>query len=360
MGALAGLVVFALRGYLYADALPNWWNTTAAAVAVVAAFVAQRRVQNIFAGLAAAALLTLHPTWRQQSLGNGLQLLSETLLPAVGAVVAVGWRLTFHPRFAWRMWPVVGVCLAGCIGLLLSGNVLANAVGLEHPDSGRQGAYALILGPTGLLAGALLALGLRSRSAETKPSMFNPPTAMIVAVAAAVGGVIFGHFLTRVVMTAQTEVHPEVIIATRQVPKLMLVPAGHPWQFAVDRLQGPWTFSTDVFTGTQVDAWAWPSFYLTLPLLAYAFWRTVRRGAIQWGRKDPPYAWLLSLATLAVPAMLAARPGSPEEQTPLLLLSLVVALGVFLPIDLLQGTIDRMVLRPPQEEKVAEAAGAKG
>jgi hypothetical protein len=332
MGALAGLVVYAQRGYFHADAPPNWGATAAAAVAVVAAFVTQRRIQNIFAGLAAAALLTAHPTWWLQPEGGGLDLLAEAVVPAVGACVAVGWRLVFHPRFAWRMWPVVTVALAGCEGLALA-------------SDGRQGFYALVLAPAGLLAGAGLAVALRNRAIPTdRPSPLNPPAALLVAVAATVGGVLLGHFLRHL----PEKFDPDKLLAL-QMPDLSFPKLAVAWELIVRRLDGPYVFSADAFRGGHA-AWAWPHPYVTLPILAYALWRTVRRGAIQWTRKQPPCAWLLSLAAVAVPTLLAVRPGDPAEQTPLVPLSLVVALVVFLPIDLMQGLAERLVLRPPAAE----------
>src|SRR5215472_14941680 len=82
--ALAGLLaVIAVVALQRQTQPPTWASTGAAAVAVVAAFVIARGVQNVFWALLAATLLTLHPAWSREAENHPEELLA-------GAVVLAG------------------------------------------------------------------------------------------------------------------------------------------------------------------------------------------------------------------------------------------------------------------------------
>jgi hypothetical protein len=97
--------------------------------------------------------------------------------------------------------------------------------------------------------------------------------------------------------------------------------------------------------GTWKNAtWAWTLPWIVVPLLLIGFWRTAIRGWKEWKQGDPPFAWLLTFASLGV--LLAI--GSEELATGSLALAAIGALlSVFGIADLIQALVERIELKPP-------------
>ncbi len=118
-GVLALTVVIALQRQTESV---TWTATAAAAIAVVSIFLVARGVHHFGWGVVAAALLTFHPAWKAQGNAPAEEVLGGALVLAVVAGAGIGWRLVFHPRFAWRSWPVLAGAMALGIGLAWAAN----------------------------------------------------------------------------------------------------------------------------------------------------------------------------------------------------------------------------------------------
>jgi len=327
LGVLAALVLVAVRQQVTGREQDSWPLTAAVVLAVLSVFQIERGVRNFFWGLIAAAFLTFHPSWRQPANLAGAAVFAESLVLATLASVSVAWYLTFHPRFAWRFWPVIAAVLAGCIGLAWPGEL--------GPKDPRPGLLAMILTVSGLLIAVLLARQLRRRSPAESPSRLNVWTAGLLVVLAPAGGLLVNRFLD-----SRADTSGNLLIPLREAVRQL--PAG----------------STSAFTRSQLDAWCWPHPWLVLPLLGFALWRTVRRGWKQWTKSEPPYAWLLTWASLVFVGAMFFR--TVEDTSPLLvMIALAVLLLVFLVGDLLRGTLEGLTLPPPEEREPAREQPVK-
>src|SRR5262245_2573828 len=167
--ALAGVLALIVVIALYRQPRPPTWPSIgAAAIGVVSVFLIGRGMLTFVGGLAAAALLTFHPVWfvlgEKNELGDAIhpqqKVLAAACVLACVAGTRVGWHLTFHPVFAWRLWPIVIGALAVLSGLAWVGDKYL-------------GLLALALSISELFAGVFLAYRLRRRQAKVLPSRLN-------------------------------------------------------------------------------------------------------------------------------------------------------------------------------------------
>jgi hypothetical protein len=308
IGALALTVVVALQR----QAQPlSWASTGAAAIAVAGLFVVARGLWHFLWGLTAAAALTLHPYWQQLPDDTEDQVFIGAVLLALVACISVAWHLAFHPRFAWKVWPLVLVVLGVCTGVAWKAN--------PH-----LGLLAMVLSAAGLLAAAFLAARLRRHDPPLLPSRLNLATAGLLIFAGPALGLVVYRFLDRPFSSTENL-----------------------WQLVRDSFPDGLSISTAAIAGPYPETWCWPHLWAVVPLGALSLALTGARGWKQWRQRELPAAWFLVFLTLVVLAALFVMPADTGLALPLLLTALVVLLGVSLVGELLRRTWDRLVLLPP-------------
>jgi hypothetical protein len=316
-GILAVGVIAALQ---WREQKPTWEATAAAAIAAVAVFLTMRCVQGFFWGLAAALCLTFHPCWKDPTESiHEWETPAGALVLAAAAGGAIAWRLTFHPRFAWRAWPLL-------LGMLTVGTSLAWKAD-QH-----LGLLALTLVVTALGTAAVFAGRQRLRGTEAAPSRLN-------VAAAVVGGIALA---------------PASLLAYRFFDRSLSFADGW-WPLVRDSFPDDLTWSTRAFEMTQLERWCRPLPWVVLPLLGLATILTLRRGWKQWTGATVPMAWFLTLCAVVMSAALLFMPQPAGPGLSIVLTALAVLLAVFAVADLLQCTFDRLVLRPPEERDAAKA-----
>jgi hypothetical protein len=315
--ALAGLLaVIAVVALQRQNQPPTWASTGAAAVAVVAAFVIARGVQNVFWALLAATLLTLHPAWSREAENHPEELLAGAVVLAGLAGVRIGWHLAFYPRFAWRAWLPLLAFLPMCIGLAWKAD--------KH-----LGVLAAVLCASGLIAATLLAAGLQERQPEVMPSRLNVLTGLLGAVLGPVGGLVVYRFLDR-----------------------SLAKEMGTWDWLRDSLP-----ESVGMNPASLDGWSWPDVVVVLTVVAVSLGFALYRGWKQWSTAQAPAAWFLPCCAAVMLAGFFIRPQASSEALPVLLTGLVVLLFVFFIAEMLQLSFRRMVLLPPDERlEVQEVA----
>jgi hypothetical protein len=108
-------------------------------------------------------------------------------------------------------------------------------------------------------------------------------------------------------------------------------------------------YRADGFTAGQARLWGWPDLWVATILMAWGFWRSLRRGWRSLARRQPPLAWVLSLYGILALAGACFHSGPGGTRTLLALSSLATLLAVFGIADLVRGFMERLVLAPPQE-----------
>jgi hypothetical protein len=292
---------------------PTWAATAAAAIAVVAVFIIERGVQNFLGGLAAAALLTGHPSWTAYPDRGGEILLAGSVILAAIAATRIGWHIAFHPRFAWRCWPLV----FGAQSLF---------TGLAWTADPHLGIVSALLCCSGMATGALIGWRHRLRQPKLLPSRLNLLIAASLAVLVPPGGLLVYRFIDRSLRTVADW-----------------------WDLIRGAFPETLVSANLAFQPPIADVWTWPHMGVVLPLLAVAFLLTVRRGWLEWTQRTIPVAWFLTQLTLVIASGLWLLPQETAPATALILTALTVLLLVFLVAYLLRATFDRLVLRPPDE-----------
>jgi hypothetical protein len=318
--ALAGGLLVALRAWP-GDATPvPWPSVLALAVAAVAAFLVLRGLQSYLWGVVAGLLLSFHPVLWDGLLSHQEALRAEALELAVLAGVVASWQLLLRPFFLWKAW--ICVCL-----------VLCAALGTAWPTGAAAGLAASVVAAVGLLAGAVVALRRRRRSASHLPSGWNLVTAAALGLLTPGAGLAmapWGAWLLD--WLGGAGVH------TQQYGLDLLAAALRP--------ESPWP-GWPAFGAEQLRRWAWPAPVVVLPLMAWGLWRTVRRGLRQTRAGQLPRAWLLTFFAAATLTESGLHPASVPDAAPVALASLAVLLCVFCIADLLRGLTERLVLPPP-------------
>src|SRR5262245_4812560 len=189
--ALAGVLALIVVIALYRQPRPPTWPSMgAAAIGVVSVFLIGRGMLTFVGGLAAAALLTFHPVWfvlgAKNELGDAIhpqqKVLAAACVLACVAGTRVGWQLTFHPVFAWRVWHTLIGARAARTGLAWIGDKYLGLLAL-----------ALII--SGMLAAACLACSLRRREGKVLPSRLNVMAGMASVAAVPVAALVVFLFL---------------------------------------------------------------------------------------------------------------------------------------------------------------------
>jgi hypothetical protein len=295
-------------------------NLWAAFVIVAAVFLIERRLNRYFWGLVAAVLLIVHPSFQRQFVQSGNPaLLAEGLVLATLACTFLTWDLTVLPDLAWWSWLVVNVALCLCIG---------TAWVVQAPAGLRAAVVA------GLGSGLAFFIG-RWRPIDqpaSPPSRWNAAAAAATAIVATVGGFLLIPRLAWVAAWLQS--------ATPNSAKGSLALLSASLQASRDQ---PWR----EFSPHQLAEWCWPFVWVVLPMLAWAIWRTLRRGWELWRRGQAPLPWLLSLYTVLTVLAGGLLPAGDPRTAIVTLTPLVVLLFVFWVADLFRGVMERLVLRPP-------------
>ena len=321
--AVGAAVAAALIGGLWGPRVRPWSVVGSGAIAAVGVFLVARQLLSLFWGLAAVLLLALHPSIRGPVDQPGLGTLAEGGVVAVLAVAGIVCQLAFQPVVYWKLWPPVALLLAGGIGLTWAGQAQAGLLAAFL-------AIGTIL-PAGWLAGRY-----RQRNPAAAPNRLNIYLACILAVGAPA-------------------------IAIYSLRYVNLTDDLRAWDLFRQTLQSFFEEQADGFTFDRLRTWCWPTLWAVLPILAWGWWRTIRRGWKQWSNAQVPAAWFLGLTTLLLAISAAPRPAGNR----LLLTSATVLLAVFLLADLAKGSAERLMLPPPGydeeyrepvEEKKAEDA----
>jgi hypothetical protein len=318
VGMLALVVVVALQRQ---PDPPTWSSTGAAAVAVVAVFLTARGVHHFGWGVVAAALLTFHPTWKAQSDALPEQVLSGADVLAVVAAAGIGWRLAFHPRFAWRSWPLVA-------------GAMAAGIGVAWKADQQLGVLAMAVAVFCLGASAFLGSRLRKRKPAVPPSRLNLAAACALVFLTPVGALVVYRFLDRSLYNVDG------------------------WAGLIaDAFPTSLGFSLAAFDSTNLAGWCWPHPTLVLPYALFALFMNARRGWRQWARAEAPTAWFLSFLSLVMLVGLLVLPTQGAAMQ-VILTALVVLLTTSMIADVLRHVVERLVLRPPQEREAATGEGA--
>jgi hypothetical protein len=304
---VAGLMAAALALGFLGPRAGSWTTIAAVTLAGVAVFMIERGLHNLFWGVVAAAALAAHPLVRQTG-REPEDLLAQAAALAGLAAVAVGWRLAFQRVFAWRLWPLTAAALAASVGLTWSADpALGLVVGF--------------LGGLSLLPAPVLARRRRLRvDLPSPPSRLNVMTALGVSLLAPVAGVYLSQWLA---------------LAGEPRPWHSL---GEAWQAYLDRPVKGWD---------QLNDWCWPTAWLIMPLLAWAWWRSCKRGWRAWRTGQTPAAWLLTVLMPAAAIALVPR----AELAPLTLMGISVVMLVFWLADVWKGTLEQLILLPPETER---------
>jgi len=308
-GTLALLVVFALH---YHGEPPPWSATGAAAIGVVAVFILMRSIHNFFWALIAAAALTFHPSWTAYASAPAEEILAGAVVLAGLASAGLGWRLTFHPHFAWRSWPLV---LGGC----------AVCGGLAWKAERSLGLLAVVLAAVTFWSGAFLAARFRQKNSPLIPARFNVYLGGAMVLLVPVAMLVVYRFLDRALFST-----------------------GDWLEAAKSALPEAVTVSGDAVEATMA-VWAWPVAEIVVPLLLLALAMSAWRGYRQWTRSQTPGGLLPVVLAVGMLPIVLVQPGQSGAGLALLLVGLTVMLQVSLVADLLGYTFERLVLLPPDE-----------
>jgi hypothetical protein len=319
VAGLAVLVIAVLRGQLDGREPAGWLATGAAVLAVAAVFLLGRGFQQYLWGVAAGVLLIIHPWFAVHATrANDSVLVAEALVLAVLAATQTAGRLTFLPRFAWYSWAGMGAAL--CLG-----------VWLAWTSAPPMAVLAIALAAGGLLLAAILGIRVGRQAGAATPSRWNLAAAGLVAVAA-VGVGLFASY-------GQT---PDG--SAGGVSRLL-----HGIPPVRANLTG-------VFSRDAVTRWGWPTAWVMLPLTAWALWRTVRRGWMDWARGRAPTPWLLTLAAVLIVLHAVLWPVDDALFPAWPLTAVTVLLVVFCVADVLAQIGNRLVLHPPEEKATERVA----
>jgi hypothetical protein len=299
------------------------WGTVRCAVALgLASFLIFRWQQSYFWGLVAGLLVPLHPlfTGCGEPFKDGMVALVFEVI--VLMVLTAAWSLTFLPRFAWRSW-----CFAALLLCVLL--TLAWPLGIR---------VALIVSGftlLGLLLAAFLAVQRRRSNPKTGPSWLNIAIAFLLGLGVPVAGLFLAPFTDRI---PNWHRNPEVKDA----------------QSALDFLQAAGgvtmtDYHVQGFRGEELAQWAWPEAAVVLPLMAWGFWRSFRRGWKQARRQQPPLGWVLTLFTLVVVGVVSFYPLADGKALLISLAALAELLVLFGVADLARLFMEKLVLAPPHE-----------
>jgi hypothetical protein len=225
------------------------------------------------------------------------------------------------------------VSIGGCVGLAW---LAEPAVGLR----------AALLAVVGLAVVMVLSLGYpAAREVAAHPP--EPPTpwnriaALVTLLLAPAAGVFLVHF-------SQHDVPLSALDDVQTWRDLWLTAAP-------SAIEDPYR----QFRRSQLDQWCLPHVYVVLPAMAWALWRTLRRGLRQWRLGKAPLAWLLTWYTVQTVAGVSLLPARNEAAPRLALTALMILLLTFWAGDLLHGMFERMMLRPPEERAAAPAGSEK-
>jgi hypothetical protein len=295
----------------------------AAAATTGAAFVAMRRVQGYFWGLAAALLLVLHPLHAEwQRLGSALW--AEAMELVVLAAVVTGCHLAALPCFAPWAWALTTLALCG-------------GAALTWPAQPQAGLVGAVLTALGLVGGTLLAW-LRHRE---RPAWSNLTAAALLGLGAPAVGLLLAPAGAWVLDGLS---FPN--LSRERAPLDFLAAAVSAESVGLD-MRG--------FEVENLHRWAWPAVWAVLPLMLWGLWCTLARGWRELAARRPPLPWLLTLYAAADLAGAALHPGEALEAVLLPLASLAVLLAVFGVAEVFRR-LTRPLLLPPPEERLREEA----
>lgn len=312
-----GIVMLGRSRTFNQEPLP-WLATAGAVIVAVAVFWIERRWQGFLWGVAAALVMTLHPSLRQPDGDGWSRYFAEAAVVAVMAGVAAGWHAAILPRTAWRVWPflILGIGLG---------------VGLAWAGERRAGLFAAVVAGVGLGSGSVLSWIVRGRKLPHGPTFLNT----YLALAGAAAGPALGLLVYRIIDAS-------VASESSFWAPLQQLHQG-----------GPEPTRPDVSLGL-LNRWFWPWVWLTAPVLAWSLWRALGNGWKQWRRDEPPLPWLLPVfALLAIPALFV-WPLREPERTPLVVSVVVVLAVVYVLADVLHKTARGLVL-PPSYDREMEA-----
>jgi hypothetical protein len=306
---VAGAVVFAFVFGFLGPRAGSWTTIGAAALAAVAVFIIERRLKNLFWAVLAALVLSIHPQVRQPA-KDQIELLAQSGILAGLAAVAVAWHLAFHRRFAWRLWPLVG-------------GAMMTSVGLTWVADTSLGLLAALLIGLSLLPAAVFARYRRLRIDPSLPSRLNVLTTLGLAILGPIGAI----YLCRLLDLTSSELRlGETVRAA--------------WLAFLDQ-------PVNGLSLAGFNRWCWPSAWLAVPILLWAWWRALKRGWREWRVGHPPAAWLLSILAVLAAGFLVPRP----DVAPLVLVGISVLLLVFWVADVWKGTMEQLILLPPEAER---------
>lgn len=299
-------------------------NLAAALITVGSVFLIERRLQRYLWAVAAALLLIWHPLFQLQFVqAANPALMAEALLFAALACTFLAWDLTFLPAFALRGWLVTAVGLTLCVGLAW----------VAQPTTGLRTA---LLAGGGLWLAYALTRRLRRRASQPPLSAWNLRAAVTVGTLAPVGGFLLVPRLIRMfawlgvaVPTPSTDLLAQLRAALPTLP----------------------TAAWREFSTSYLAQWCWPSVWLAVPVLAWALWRTLRRGWKQWRQNQPPLPWLLALFAVFILFSAPVLPAGEDSAALLARTALATLLFVFWVADLFRGMVERLVLRPPEDDR---------
>src|SRR5205807_86566 len=101
----------------------------------------------------------------------------------------------------------------------------------------------------------------------------------------------------------------------------------------------------------QLNQSSWPTVWLTVPLITWGLWCTLRRGWRELKKRRAPTPWMLTLYTAVVAIGLFAPLGENTAVASLSLGCLAVLLAVFGVADFFRGISERLILLPPAERQ---------
>ncbi len=298
-GALA-LFATLLLGLDYGKA-PAW----VAALTVFSTILAGKLVKTLVLGLAVAAVLLVHPESRRLLAGEGpLQLAQAWLLTSFLFSLAAVHEL-YAASLSWRRWL-----------LWLAGLILAGGFAWHHDPL--TGLVAVL----GMFVSLLLAWATLYRNgARSEAGYQRSLPAILITLLGPLGAAALAVMLHR--MSGETR---------------EFLPFGQSLDFSLVR---------DLWAN-QLSRAFWVPWWLTVIGLLWGGWRTIRRGARGSQAGKAPVSWALGVfSLLAFLAFGFIRPASVVA-----LLPWCTFLLLFLPLDLVHGVSERLVLEPPEEKKL--------
>jgi hypothetical protein len=276
-----------------------------------AVFMLMRWWQGTPWGVAAAALLLVHPllwtwsdTFRTEARFEALEIILLALAVAT-------WLLTFESEFRWLQW------------LALTAAAFLATFPL----------FTWALGPRFVTWFVIVAIvvGVGLRSAQTLRG-----GARIVP-----GNVVFALSFAPVLFVATLAL---AYLNTSRYRGTLLWPPEY--RDAAPVTLAPWERD-------QLAKWAWPSLWLMVPLMAWGLWRTLTRGWSDFKKFRAPISWLLTAYALACALGAALREDDSLSAHVVALATVAVLLAVFGVADFIRGIGERLILLPPEEREPA-------